>query len=186
MSYFDGIEIGDKVWSFEYGWGTVVDILSDSFYVEYNKYEDSVNYDFNGIRNLNKNQTLFWNEIKFEMPKKPKIKLKYESINKYIKNGIYSEPVNTYEQLNRFYRLLALRDQECPDSRGYKITYNVEKRIFEQYYTISKDLFEERYLVEWHCEAQDATLFDILFKTEEDAQKICDILNSGRFDLEGD
>ena len=41
----------------------------------------------------------------------------------------------------------------------------------------------EKWLPEYSTSTKKIAVY---FKTEEDAQKVCDILNSGRFDLKGD
>jgi len=85
MAYFDGIKTGDRVWDFEFGWGTVIELLKasdvdnwnvtpekdfDLMEVEFNDtYSGYGYYDLNGVAFYSKgNQTLFWDEIKFEVP----------------------------------------------------------------------------------------------------------------------
>ena len=72
---FEKAKVGNKVWSFNYGWGNIIEIDPNAeypLYVEFNfeNYHDSFTY--KGFRNKNdKNPSLFWNEIKFEIPEKP-------------------------------------------------------------------------------------------------------------------
>jgi len=212
MSYLDGIKIGDRVWSFDYGWGKAIKIYSnfnkkltiDEYFVtiqfdKHNIYldcDDTKTYTFDGtaVDRKTANQTLFWDEIKFEVPKKPKIELEegnfsidiqLEGIIRYTsklfaKNGLTRTDKNiaikALKQIKKFTRLLALRDQECEDSRGYE-------------YTIRKDNFIvifDRETKEYGWEINfNWDYLGVYFKTEADAQKICDILNAGRFDLEG-
>jgi hypothetical protein len=77
MNYFDGIEVGDKVWDFTYGWGIVANVDSTHEYpiqvIRENVSQDY--YTLDGKPLVNHNQTLFWNEIKFEVPSKPLPKL---------------------------------------------------------------------------------------------------------------
>jgi hypothetical protein len=201
MSYFEGVKTGDRVWSFEFGWGEVTKI-EGSFYpifVEFNSVDKVSWYDYEGKKESRVKQTLFWDEVKFEIPKRPKIKLKEDKYliclkenrvvtmfdYRGVKTGIGRNDRETAEkalkQIKKFAKLLALRDQECEDSRGYE--FNESKNNW----TIKKDLAEE-YDKQFVTSVTDYYYFPdrVYFKTEEDAQKICDILNSGRFDLEGD
>lgn len=71
---FRNAKIGDRVWDYLCGWGTIIEISNDnrSFYplvVEFGKKEQGT-YTFNGKRYIEElNQRLFWEEIKFEIPK---------------------------------------------------------------------------------------------------------------------
>lgn len=76
-AYFDGVKVGDKVWSIEYGWGVIHKVLNSNR-VEYVRVDFPNNqtyneYYLNGKRNslATTMQTLFWDEVKFEAPKKP-------------------------------------------------------------------------------------------------------------------
>jgi hypothetical protein len=196
MSYFDGIKVEDRVWSFEYRYGKVIELNSDFFEVEFDccleRYNfDGVRYDYD-----NCNQTLFWDKIEIKTSQKHKIKLKEEEYkidlvdeDIYFSNGSLDVGTqNEYalhrcdkdiakkalKQITMFIRLLALRDQECEESRGYYFQYGEINWFIEinenGNYFIEKEQFFNKNTV--------------YFKTEEDAQKIADILNSGRFDLE--
>jgi hypothetical protein len=196
MNYFNTIKIGDKVWSFEYNWGKVIGIIENEEILVDFAQEDLciIKYDFNGIKiNKGTNQTLFWNEIKFEIPNKPKIELVE---NKYIleptlnrvdiecnskakrlgfgRNDIETA-VKAIKLIKNFTRLLALRDQECPDSRGYEPNG-------EDYYTVYFDFNNKKhtYNINYYY---NYNYIDVPLKTKEDAQKICAILNEGRFSL---
>jgi len=93
MSYFKGIKVGDRVWDFKYGWGEVINIKNayDLDFQNFNRsdlkvlevkfinpyYQNSFYYTFDGVSFYdNANQTLFWDEVKIEIPSKPEIKLK--------------------------------------------------------------------------------------------------------------
>ena len=71
---FRDVETGVRLYSFEYGWGTVVHINRGKYPLQLN-FEHSIEsfaYTFNGKgTRMPKNQTLFWGEIKFKVPKKP-------------------------------------------------------------------------------------------------------------------
>ncbi len=181
MSYFDGIKVNDKVWSFEFGWGNVIEINKDLMYpivVGFYPSEYRETYDYNG-RSMDKvNQTLFWDEIKFDIPEKPKIKLK-NNYDEYIKEPEMAEASysgKSIDQLRKIARLLALRDQECSNSRGYEFKNNANN-----FYIFEDDNF---YNYSIHPVGKICTC--IYFKTKDDVQKICNILNSGRFNLEGE
>jgi len=204
MAYFDGIRTGDKVWDFIFRRrGEVIDLSDDEIVIKFDN-NQTWSYDYNGILYGLKDakQTLFWDEIKFEIPKPPKIKLKEcnymiylqdnevatsISINcdkRYIKSGLTRKDRETAEKAlkatRRFMRLLALRDQECPNSRGYEFQYINSNYVIYKNHSYSKPKYEVKGV------SICAEEFTVYFKTEEDAQKICDILNSGRFDLEGE
>lgn len=74
---FETARIGDRVWSVEYGWG-VIDSISQSVYplrvrfIGYSNADMYIYFDLKGLRpNGGKNQTLFWDEVKIDAPKKP-------------------------------------------------------------------------------------------------------------------
>ena len=163
MAYFDGVKAGDKVWDFVYGWGKVIEVTKHINYpikVSFDGF--NITYNTEGYQENVINQTLFWDKIKFKIPKKPRKKLnekKYlidldegavgasdEFINYRIgseskENGLFRDDRKTAEKtlnaIKKFTKLLALRDQECPDSRGYNfepgeknycIYYNVDTK----------------------------------------------------------
>ena len=179
MIYFNEIKIGNRVWSFEYGWGTLIEKMRGEYplAIKFDKLNYIINYNMNGTKRTSENQTLFWNEIKFDIPERPKIKLKRDYSNTL--QIAYFNIDNNYaslKQAKKYLRLLALRDQECVDSRGYEFQY--DKYNFY--------IFENKKNFHDYSFNQSGNLFHVYFKTKEDAQKICDILNSGRFNLEGD
>ena len=78
------------------------------------------------------------------------------------------------EQLIKFAKLLSLRDELCPDSRGHQVTKYKENWAIHYIYDLKK----------WVPECFIATeKIVVTFKVKEDAQKICDILNEGRFEF---
>ena len=179
MAYFDGIKVGDTVWSVEYGWGKVIELSNEYFEKRIKvSFEDAKaiqSYTYDGIRTLvadGAKQTLFWDEIEIEPPQRPKIELK-KDYSRLITHKYFSMPDTSIEQLKKFAKLLALRDQECPNSMGYEFAEKDDKYcIFKKgdYWT--------------HYKASNYYFTDaIYFKTEEDAIKICDILNNGKFEL---
>jgi len=177
MSYFSGIKTGDIVWSFEYGWGVVIDLNNrmDLILVRFTSADDTFWFDFSGKRKNGINQTLFWGEVKFEIPAKPRIELKND-YSDYIDENNFGN-MNSILQLTKIARLLSLRDQECLDSRGFVPGKDDDKcYIFKD-----KELETDSWVVGIPGPADE--IDKVYFKTEKDAQKICDILNSGRFEL---
>ena len=201
MAVFDGVKIGDKVWDFVYGCGEVVSFIDDDDYPIVVKFNNTIeSYTLDGRPNKKSNQTLFWGKIKYEIPEKPKIELKekaflidllqdyianysnYKIENAWTKNGLMRNDKLTAElalkQIKRFVKLLALRDQECISSREYEFRKGKDNYFIS--YSIRDGAWDYSY-VSGHYEPDK-----VYFKTKEDAQKICDILNSGKFDLEGE
>jgi len=208
MAYFDDVKIDDRVWSFEYDWGEVSFIGNESFKVDFPNSILTYIYSFEGVLlnilngwgenidiDLPEKQTLFWNEIKYKIPEKSRTELKEGAFSIDIQlNGVVRHTSKLFaksgltrvdedtarravKQIKKFTRLLALRDQECPNSKGYEfISGNNNWCIYFNYlsnkYTYKNSLYEKDII--------------IYFKTKEDAELICNILNSGRFDLEGD
>jgi hypothetical protein len=71
---FENAQVGDKVWSIRFGYGTVVSTCDDSIYplvIEFIKYPNLQSYTLEGQEFNDELQTLFWKEIKFEAPKQP-------------------------------------------------------------------------------------------------------------------
>lgn len=70
---FRNAKVGDRVWSFEFGWGTIVEIKNNftySIFIKFDGQLDLFSFTFSGKRFNETKQTLFWNEIKFEIPKR--------------------------------------------------------------------------------------------------------------------
>jgi hypothetical protein len=70
---FENARVGDKVWSVRYGHGVITAIYSepDPLIVKFEKYINSKSYTLLGNEYPNELQTLFWKEIKFEVPEQP-------------------------------------------------------------------------------------------------------------------
>ena len=81
---FERAKVGDKVWDFMNGWGvisTVIDAQSVArpIHVKFDNGLDE-KYTINGTLYPDiSNQTLFWDEIKFDIPKKPLPKLEVDT-----------------------------------------------------------------------------------------------------------
>ncbi len=207
MAYFDEIKVGDKVWDFIYGQGKVYniddDIDAESYVIDV-KFKSGLkeSYNLNGRRFTcpSCNQSLFWDKINFDIPEKPKIELMEDGYliclndniidndidfvdprvgDSSIDNGMFRKDRETakkvLKQIRSFTRLLALRDQECSNSRGYEMIK------LKPNWTIQYNFNLEKWLPEYSTSSKKITVY---FKTEKDAQKICDILNSGKFTLE--
>ena len=87
MTMFENVSIGDKLWSFVDGWVVVIEIKNPESTpyplrvgcVNYcdinNKFTISTTawFNLNGYANArDENPTLFWDEIKYEIPTQPK------------------------------------------------------------------------------------------------------------------
>lgn len=72
---FRNAKVGDKVWSMRNCWGTIVEINPNygcPLRVEFNNCDFTNSFTMDGKEYVNDiNPTLFWNEIKYETPKKP-------------------------------------------------------------------------------------------------------------------
>lgn len=74
---FKNAKVGDRVWDYLCGWGTIIETSNDNrpFYplrVKFKKKEEEGTYTFDGKRYIDElNQRLFWDEIKFEIPEIP-------------------------------------------------------------------------------------------------------------------
>lgn len=71
---FRDVKISERLYSFEYGWGVVISINKGKFPLQL-QFDHSIvsfayTFDGKGTR-MAKNQTLFWDEVKFDIPKKP-------------------------------------------------------------------------------------------------------------------
>jgi len=105
---FADAKVGDRVWSIEFGWGRVINTNFDHSFpilVEFEEKKFSVSYTPFGQRFLETKQTLFWDEIKFEIPAKPKKKVRKEffmniynpSDEYYYNGGLF----NSYNEANK-------------------------------------------------------------------------------------
>lgn len=72
---FSNAKVGDRVWSYHHNWGTITKIERfDNYplFVKFDNKEYVESFNLNGMGNvLDKKPTLFWDELKFEIPKKP-------------------------------------------------------------------------------------------------------------------
>jgi hypothetical protein len=71
---FENAQVGDKVWSVRYGHGVITAIYSEPDHpliVKFERYVNPKSYTSLGNEYPNELQTLFWQEIKFEVPKQP-------------------------------------------------------------------------------------------------------------------
>lgn len=84
MSYFDGIKVGDCVWSCVYGFGLIemVDSAEKKCIWPINVVFEEVGdiwFTLDGKQDKNQLQTLFWDEVKITPPPKPKRMVKREA-----------------------------------------------------------------------------------------------------------
>ena len=80
---FSDAKEGDRVWSLTEGWGTIIDhFLSRTEYpltVEFENGELKTYTLWGRFRVKDLNPTLFWDEVKFEVPEKPLPKLEVDT-----------------------------------------------------------------------------------------------------------
>lgn len=71
-------DVGRRVWSFEFGWCTLIEVSDQEYgaYIALDFRQGKEIYTKTGQYFLGQKQTLFWDEIKFEIPPKPKRKVK--------------------------------------------------------------------------------------------------------------
>ena len=70
---FENARVGDRVWDFIYGWGKIEHIESKSQYPLKIRFASGSGYAFTlkGENLMGIPQTLFWDEIKYEIPTQP-------------------------------------------------------------------------------------------------------------------
>jgi len=69
---FEDVKKGDKVWSFVYGWGVVEDIRKKKLQITVKFKNERDTFTLDGkMYKTDMYQTLFWDEVKFDIPKKP-------------------------------------------------------------------------------------------------------------------
>lgn len=148
---FENAKVGDRVWSFTEHWGTVDEIKFDEKYYLLIKFDNGRvdSYTFDGRSRLSDTfPTLFWDEIKFEIPEKPFSveaelrKLKVKEFSRYECN-YYLCWDNYYNKIN----YLSIRWSEIP-ATVYYFDYcdnliNVIKNINK--HKITKEQFFEAY-----------------------------------------
>lgn len=72
---FENARVGDRVWDFNRGWGTISQPFNSSNVFKVEFANDFGWYDNNGMQSA-RIRTLFWDEIRFEPPPQPKRKVK--------------------------------------------------------------------------------------------------------------
>lgn len=75
---FENAKVGDRVWDSGFGWGAVNGRQDNAPYPLAVWFNDGrcLGYLFNGHSKWNTFRTLFWDEVKFEAPPRPKRKIK--------------------------------------------------------------------------------------------------------------
>ena len=89
---FQDAKVGDRAWFFEYGWGTITHIFYEKEYPIIFKSDTNriCNFRFDGKRTIDDiSPSLFWDEIKFEIPEKP-FKLEDELRKLEIKEFVFN------------------------------------------------------------------------------------------------
>jgi len=196
--------VGDKVWDFVFGEGKVTALSTKYFIVNFIDYSssDKEYFTYNGknyepvLSREYGNQSLFWSKIEFKDNGKPKIELKekkclvdltqwvvYDENETLQKSdgallSMFRDDINvavkTLKHLTKHSRLLALRDQECSDSKGYEFVEGKNNHF----------IFFDSKGNKWDTDYYSyLNALNVYFKTKEDAQRVCGILNDGRFEL---
>ena len=97
---FETASIGDQVWSVSIGWGSITNIHHDEDYPICVKFDSGEYGSFTKEGRLyldDLNPTLFWDEIKFEVPTKPLPKLnKNDCVEVWNTNS--DDPTITYKR----------------------------------------------------------------------------------------
>lgn len=78
---FENAKVGDRVWDAHYGWGKIIKIRIEDDHPIQLEFKSSLScvyvwYNFEGIPYSGYFRTLFWDEIKFEAPPRPRRKVK--------------------------------------------------------------------------------------------------------------
>lgn len=91
---FENAKVGDKVWTVTDDWGEIVEIIETSEYPIIVEFEAcQLSFTVKGFYyETEKRQSLFWNEIKYEIPTRPKRK-SIKKIECWM--NIYSDGDNT-------------------------------------------------------------------------------------------
>lgn len=81
MAYFDGIQVGDRIWFYGFGWGEVINILDNETYsidcrVTSPLFLRDFQIDHKGMTEGCIHQVAFWDEVKITPPPRPKKKEK--------------------------------------------------------------------------------------------------------------
>ena len=111
MSYFKGVAVGDLVYDLVYGWGKVealgfeeIGTKYDGFRVYFADIKSTKEYLMDGrLRYFAINQTLFWDEVSFEIPKNPKIdQERYDKVEKDLEDDLIYTRWESKEKLNKY------------------------------------------------------------------------------------
>jgi hypothetical protein len=98
-SYFDEVQRGDRVWDFVKGWGMVGITNSNTgrFQVIFDK---TIFHDLwitkDGVLAAGSAQRVFWNEIKFELPQKPK---SFKKIKVYLRLTVLTNSITGHSYI---------------------------------------------------------------------------------------
>ncbi len=111
-------KVGDRVWDFEKGWGRIIKIDTNSIHplaVKFNECDITL-YTFDGksfVTNIN--PSLFWDEIKYEIPKKPfDLKVEFEKLEVVdFKEAIYNHYI-CYELHDNTWKSFLSNTFICP------------------------------------------------------------------------
>ena len=77
---FEDVKLGDELYSIEHGWGVVIEKSKETYslFIEFKNYKTHFLPDGRSSTK-SMHPTLFWDELKFEVPKKPLPDLKVDT-----------------------------------------------------------------------------------------------------------
>jgi hypothetical protein len=98
---FRNAKLGDRVWCFRLGWGEVIKIIHNDTYPLQVRSENGklATYTDDGRIFIDESATLFWDEIKYEIPTKPK-RMVTKTIEVWV--NVYTKPATYNRSLNYF------------------------------------------------------------------------------------
>lgn len=110
---FSSAKVGDRVWDFIYGWGKILPEnkrINRELYPIYVQFDSGVcdAYSYDGVNGLGK-RTLFWDEIHFEIPPRPKRKVK-KVIEGWVDVSILAEILHKTKEDARYHSGISTRE----------------------------------------------------------------------------
>lgn len=151
---FRNAKVGDRVWDFLKGWGTVIDISWDEDYpifVKFDYEEFKTCFTYKGFADKDdKKPRLFWDEIKFEIPEKPfdlekelreldKIEFRTGKDNYFLAWSNKWECINNYSTINLQNPFLICFTEESINN--FMDNIKDKKITKEQFFTAYKNVF---------------------------------------------
>lgn len=146
MNYFDGIKVGDRVWTCTVGWTKCVDVLSSRFVCRDVHYIGELSLDMDG-KNTYGIQIAFWDEVKIIPPPRPKK-------NSIIFTDEYIERLRKcYEEMIVYGQGTILLDKKCFDIKPVKEYEGMseENKLQKQKEALVSYLLSKVEANDWHA-----------------------------------